>query len=481
MIEYTLLLTGAVALGICLTNWRLGLLVCLFVGCLQDPIRKIIPGEPVYLTVLIFIYAAATFFGAYIKGTRFSLRPIYAWNRVLKTPLTLFFIIVIIQSVVTLVRFNSPILAGIGFMAYISPVPAILLGYNMGRSEKSVQTFLKVYLLLNVLMISGIYFSYMGFNWSLLTSVGEGLTTYSRTTGEAIILRSGFYRAPEMAAWHAALSICFLVILFLVIKGNKLLRYSTGVLILFFWGGLLFTGRRKFILEIFVFLVIYGFLLLLLRESVSKTTRGSFLLIILLGVAAIGYIFLVPDEFKAAIDPYYDRGATVQLDATDRASLMTVEAFQWVIEQNGLLGSGAGTGSQGAQHFGGGGELVGYAAEGGVAKVLAELGVPGLIILIWLAISLFRYFWSIIIYAKNVDPKRAMLAYGLIAVLAANAIVFITAHQIFGDPFVLFLIGLLIGFVMAVPQMNANFTTKDTRALMLRRGSGWLLNDGARS
>ena len=37
--------------------------------------------------------------------------------------------------------------------------------------------------------------------------------------------------------------------------------------------------------------------------------------------------------------------------------------------------------------------------------------------------------------------------------LVANAFVFVTAHQIFGDPFVLSLLGFLIGFVMAVPRM----------------------------
>ena len=206
----------------------------------------------------------------------------------------------------------------------------------------------------------------------------------------------------------------------------------------------MFTGRRKFIVEIFIFLCVYGMLLLVLRNSVSKAARASFLLLIILGLSLIGYFAFVPDEFKEGIDPYYERGATVKIDATDRASLMTVESFQWVLAQNGPLGSGAGTGSQGAQYFGGGGDLVGYAAEGGLAKVMAELGLPGLVLIVWVLVSLAQYFWSVVTYVKNVSLNRAVLTYGLIAILAGNVAVFTTAHQIFGDPLVLILVGFII-------------------------------------
>jgi hypothetical protein len=466
MTEYALLIFAAVGLLLCLSDWRLGFLLCLVVGCLQDPIRKILPGEPIYVTSGIIIYFMATCLGAYFKGVRFNLRPIHAWNDTLRLPLNLFFLLVIIQSFVTLIRFGSPILAGIGLLAYITPVPGILIGYHFARREQEIHKFIKIYLLLNVLMISGIYFSYAGFDWTTLRSVGEGLVVYSPTTGEEIILRSGFYRAPEIAAWHAASSICFLIILFLSIAKHRSLKWATGVLILFFLGALLFTGRRKFIMEIFIFLCTYGGLLLLLRSKVSKTARASFLLMIGMGVAAMGYIFLVPDEFKAGIDPYYERGATVKVDATDRASLMTVESFNWVLEQNGPWGSGAGTGSQGAQYFGGGADIVGWAAEGGVAKVLAELGLPGIALMIWLALSLSRYFWMIIKDVRRADFARASLTYGLVSMLVANAFVFISAHQIFGDLFVLSLLGFLIGFVMAAPRLNAACTSPTASAAL---------------
>src|SRR5882672_4946091 len=113
MTDYILISIAVIGLVICVAHWRLGFLLCIVVGCLQDPIRKIVPGEPIYLTSAILIYVAATCLGAYLGGRRFSLRPIHAWNNSLKSPLLLFMVLVVIQSVVTFVRFSNPILAAI--------------------------------------------------------------------------------------------------------------------------------------------------------------------------------------------------------------------------------------------------------------------------------------------------------------------------------------------------------------------------------
>ena len=452
MTEYLMLFAAVILLATCIANWRTGFLICLLVGCLQDPIRKLIPNEPVYITSAVIIYVAATCLGAYLKGRRFNLQQIHGWNRSLRIPLALFFVLVLIQSWVTFVRFGSPVLAAIGFLAYITPVPGILLGYHFARREHETHRFIKFYVALNVLMISGVYLSYIGYDWQVLHQVGEGLLIYSMEKG-ALLLRSGFFRAPEVAAWHAATSICFLIIMFMVLKKHRFLKLATGGLILFFWGALLLTGRRKFMMEIFVFVGVYGALLLLVRNKASRTVRTSFLLVVGLIVAAAAYSSAVPEEIRAGFDPYYERSMTVGADATDRASLMTVESFSAVVEQNGPWGAGAGTGSQGAQHFGGGAELVGLSAEGGLAKVIAELGLPGLILILWLTVGLSRYFWAVIKEVKGRDFGRASLTFGFIAMLVANAFVFVSAHQIFGDPFVLSLLGFLIGFVMAVPRM----------------------------
>jgi hypothetical protein len=473
MTDYVLLSVAVIGLGICVAHWRIGVLLCIVVGCLQDPIRKIIPGEPPYFTLAILIYVSAACLGAYLAGRRFSLRPIHAWNNSLKSPLTWFMVLVVIQSVVTFIRFGSPILAAIGFLAYVTPVPGILLGYQFARRKQETYKFIKVYLALTVIMVAGVYLSYFGFDWKILSSVGEELFVYNVEKG-ALLLRSGFFRAPEVAAWHAATSICFLVVMFMTLKRHVLLKLATGVLIIFFWGALLFTGRRKFVMEIIIFLCAYGALLLLVRKKVSKTLRTSFLLAIVVGVAMAGYVTFAPEAIRDEIDPYYNRSATVGADATGRASMMTSESFYYILAQNGPWGSGAGTGSQGAQYFGGGSDIVGGAAEGGLGKIVAELGLPGIVLILWLAIGLARYFWAIIRDVKQTDFERASLIFGFIAMLIANAFVFVTAHQIFGDPFVLILLGFLVGIVMAVPQMVAlRSEVPLSKPLVLRPNLAW--------
>jgi hypothetical protein len=167
-------------------------------------------------------------------------------------------------------------------------------------------------------------------------------------------------------------------------------------------------------------------------------------------------MYMASDEAATDIRPYYERGVSVRNDVTERVSLMTLESFQYVIAQNGILGSGAGTGSQGTQQFGGGANIVGGAAEGGLAKVLAELGIPGLLLLLWLVVSLGRYMWAIakdLAQANDVDASLGKLVFGLEAFLITNGFVYIIAHQVFGDPFVLIVLGFFIGFVMAMPKM----------------------------
>lgn len=169
-------------------------------------------------------------------------------------------------------------------------------------------------------------------------------------------------------------------------------------------------------------------------------------------ISAGFFYYISTSELPGEWATYVQRSSTVASDSKERFLLMTGGMLLYVIDRNGFFGSGAGTGSQGAQHFGGGSVLVGSAAEGGLGKVLAELGVPGLILLLWLVVSAGRYVYAA---AKHIKPDEsvATLAYGIIAFLVANAVVFTTAHQIFGDVNVLLTLGLLAGILLRTPYL----------------------------
>jgi hypothetical protein len=445
----------AVGLAVCFANWRTGVFICFVVGFLQDPVRKVVADQPVFFTALVGAPLAMTVLGAHLRRVRISFKPIHAWNKSLRLPLGLFVLLVLAQTVVGFINTGSVIIAGIGLLAYLAPLPAILLGYQFSRSARDIVKLIKFYVLGSILMVSGVYLSYLGYDWKTLISVGEGLIAFA-PTGEKLVLYSGFFRSPEIAAWHAAASVCLLIILAAVISRQNFFKLGAGALAPFLLGAILFTGRRKFLVEIFLFLSSYGLLLLWSQRSAIKSAALMRLaLIFASGVAAasVGYIYFASDVTTTNALPYYARGASVQQDVGERVSGLTAQSFQYVMAQNGVLGSGAGTGSQGAQHFGGGSRLVGGAAEGGLGKVLAELGVPGLVLLLWLAISLARYLWSVLSVIKEGDPQLSKLALGLLAFLVTNGFVYAIAHQVFGDPFILIILGFFLGFVMAMPRM----------------------------
>jgi hypothetical protein len=125
----------------------------------------------------------------------------------------------------------------------------------------------------------------------------------------------------------------------------------------------------------------------------------------------------------------------------------------WAIDWYGWLGGGLGVASQGAQYFGGGGDVFGGAGEGGLGKITAELGVPGLLVALWLAVAVVRYGWRILRFDARLSTPISRLACGLIALLIANLAVFSVATQVFGDLFVLLFLGLIAGFFLATPVL----------------------------
>ena len=450
MTEICILLFFLICLSISLTDLNKGFLICVLIGLLQDPLRKLMPGQPVYFSVLVGVMVAATFGGEWFRRARLNFRPINAWDDSLRTPLNLFIMVVLLQCFNAYLNASSIVVPLIGLIAYLAPLPALLLAYRYAGSQERIIRFMQVYLILTLVMLSGVYLSVLGFNWDLLKSVGKGLTIY--TTKGAINLPSGFFRAPEVAAWHAGTSICLLIILSTVTR-KKMVLWGSPLLIILLLGVIMFTGRRKMFMEIAMFVPLYGFLMVWFRRSGMKlaVTLAVLCLVVLLGT--LGDV--VPDETTETISPYVER--TVKLQKTgivDRLLDMSVYSFEWVVRKNGLFGSGAGMGSQGAQHFGAGRSATGAASEGGAAKVLAELGVPGFLVFIWFLVRLLRYLFRVMMHVQNLAPDRGNLVYGIIAFLIANSVVFITASQIYGDVFVLLILGWFVGFILAVPRME---------------------------
>ena len=81
--------------------------------------------------------------------------------------------------------------------------------------------------------------------------------------------------------------------------------------------------------------------------------------------------------------------------------------------------------------------------------MVAELGLPGSLVALLLLYRFGRNLKDRASGLRRRTAKETSSLLGLIALLASNAVIFVSAHQIFGDPFVYLFLGLVAGFVVA--------------------------------
>ena len=450
------------ALAAAFSNWRYGLFACVLVAILQDPLRKLAPGEPVYYILLTGVVFGAAFLTAW---GRVPLDPnrIAGWRRNLGAPFNLFLLLLAAQAVNAYLQFGSPVLVGIGLLSYLAPLPALVLGYQYAKRGgiRGIERWLWFYLVVIFLALISVYLEYAGVSSPIFGEVGPGIAIYDRNLGLYIDANCGLFRASEVAAWHAGTAAC---VLFLVGTERRLTipRILIALVLLGFLVGIgLLTGRRKMLVEIGIFLSTYLFLVAMFRKGGRKLAVVAVLFGVLSYIGAVGVLEPDPAEKRyhsqyqqqESYLSYVERGKTVIEDIPERLAGLGIAPIEWAVSQFGPFGAGLGTGSQGAQHFGGGAGVFGGAAEGGLGKITMELGLPGLLLVAWLAVAMARHLWRVLGFVSARSPRLARLSYGLVALLVANGAVFSVATQVFGDVFVLLVLGLCLGFLLAMPVL----------------------------
>jgi hypothetical protein len=246
------------------------------------------------------------------------------------------------------------------------------------------------------------------------------------------------------------MGVCVLVILGSITK-RPAGRLAAAALVLLLLGATVLTGRRKVLIEIVLFLAAYWASLAYARAGARRVVWIAALTAFIAWLALPQ--LLEPEDLGPRLEPYVRHSASSFADAPDRFTAFGLGSVEWAIDRNGLAGAGAGTGSQGRQHFNDGADLVGGAAEGGLGKITAELGLPGLLTAAWVLTALVWALWRGRAEAQRLSPELAALRYGLLAFLGANGVAFTVASQVYGDLFVLLLLGWCVGFVLAIPQL----------------------------
>jgi len=444
-------------------HWRYGLIICVAVGLLQDPLRKITPGAPVYMAGLVAIAFACACVGAWTNRVKFSPTFIHGWRQSLHAPAAAFLAVLAAQAIHSVARWQNILLPMIGAIFYLAPVIAVLFAYQFAlrAGTAGIRRYIGFYVAVSLVWFVGVLLESMGSTSRFLGEVGPGQIIYSFGLNRKAA--SGFYRAAEVAAWHIATVSCML---FIFLNGRRLSAFKT-ILVMAVAAFLIYvgvvTGRRKMLVYVVVF---GGAYLVLVSWYVRGKARLALFSILALLIAFGMVLGLGPDDGERSFDAgqstlakrdvqaaWVARGLTVFADIPDRFNQLAYRPVQWAVEGFGWFGAGLGTIAQGAQHFGGGAARFGGAAEGGLGKITMDLGVPGVAIAIWLIWTLFRLISARLLALARSSRAHANLAFGLVAFLVANVAAFSVATQVFGDVLILLMLGWTLGFVLAMPAV----------------------------
>jgi uncharacterized membrane protein (GlpM family) len=203
--EKATLLLLFVACAAAFRDWRDGFFACVVVALLQDPLRKLVPGEPVYFTVLVGVVFGAAWLSALTAGVRLGPNAVTGWWRQVHLPFALFVAIVVLQAFHSYTRFGNPVVTGIGLMAYLAPVFAMVLSYQFAvrRGVQGMRRLYGLYAVLAAVWLTSVYVEYLGVDWAVLGEVGEGIRIYDM--GTVLTAYSGLFRGrPPRVATSAS-------------------------------------------------------------------------------------------------------------------------------------------------------------------------------------------------------------------------------------------------------------------------------------
>jgi hypothetical protein len=440
-------------------EWSLGPLLCLATAIVQDPLRKLTPAQPVFFVGFVGVVFAAMCFGALVRGVPLNLKSLFGRYRQLAVPFSLLLLLIVVEAFNSYIRLENPVITLLGLLTYLLPLLSVVCSYQWAvrQGQFRINQFINWYIVCIGLAMITVYLEYSGYRWPVLGSVGPKLIIYDSVTGARLPSFSGIFRAPEIAAWHAMTAGCF-VLLSISRRRITVTRLLTAVIVAALLIGVgLLTGRRKIVIEFAVFVSTYVILWVIFERGVGKLAT-----ITVTGAALAGYAWLA-GTLQDGVPELHDRDTSSYaryLQHSEKAFEQVPSRFvdlgigpvMWAYDGYGLFGAGLGVGTQGTQHFGGGGGSA-VAAEGGLGKIALELGVPGLFVMGWIAILFYRYLWQIMRTASRHSPTISRLSFGLVSFLAANAAGFSVATQAYGDLFILLILSWTLGFLLAVPTL----------------------------
>lgn len=457
---FLVLIFGSLALVLLDGNWRAGLLLTVVIGFLQDPIRKITPNQPSTFVGLVLIAFVLTIMVIYEqKQGRIDLRSMFWTVPDILELIPIYFAVIGAQALNSFLRFGDIQLMVLGVAFYLAPAVALWAGFEIGCSPKTLKKVIITYLLLCSLFAISAWLDLRGLDTILLQEVGQGiLITFEGFSAAGV---SGLWRTSEIAAWHLAAGACFSLTLAVSAqrRENQILLFLLAAAFAYLT---IPTGRRKALVLVLVFTAFY---LLLFSRRASPASRERVISSVL-GGSAMAYgayaLFLITAKGDS-FDIYLNRSLSAKDELFDRFQSQGIGALLRALDVSQGWGLGVGAGanlgnlklSASAQAARQSIQSLGYVSEGGGGRIVAELGLPGLVVGAALAALILLAIRRNFRLLSLLEPRLAFLMLGLVAFGLANVVFFFSAAQVYSDPFILILMGICFGSFLAVPTLIA--------------------------
>jgi hypothetical protein len=313
------------------------------------------------------------------------------------------------------------------------PIPAFLLGYTFYRRDEDLLPFLVFYAVLTSIALIGVVLEHQGLRWSALGLVAatEG-SNIRMLPGIQLTMLAGFYRGPDILAWHAAMLAAIGIAMSI---RARVLSAAWPWMIVAAWGvyACFLSGRRKALYMVLVFVAVFVWRY---ARRLNAPQAVSFTTLVLL-------LFVVTHRLATSegTDAYVRAAALQQGELFTRLE----GGFSETIEQSGFMGAGLGTATQGTQHF----TQKSFSwQEGGLGKLAIELGVPGVIAAAFLLFVLLNYMLKIT-RAPDEPGTSQIIRCMLMAMLVANMANFIASAQAYSDPVLTLMTAFLGGCLLA--------------------------------
>jgi hypothetical protein len=436
------LLFIAVSTLVTLTGWKRGLPLGILIGALQDPIRKLTPGTPALMVLSSLPVWLAVYTQVFSQAARvwrdLRMRYPYLWKA------GGLFVLSLLPAIVLVLRHGAEAwrIALLGIFAYGAPLLAAAVGFVYVREIRQLERLLAFYCGFTSLMMVGtaLEFAEVLPEFAALGTEALGTVWVRTTTGGPLSLISGFYRSPDIMAWHAAM----LVMLGLTLAMHRRGARGAAWLLPVAWGALCLVigGRRKAMMMPAVWAATVAVVYLQPRRA------GRFISLAVMLAVVGGALYFAGGEI-AVSEEYFAYASSASIDSGARILDGAWGSVWGTLYQTGFLGAGIGSASQGMRHLGT--DVQQSWQESGPSKIAVELGLPGLLAALILGLATLRS-CAVAVRRTPFSAPGSQLQLGLTAVVAANAASFVVSHQIYTDMLVVHLTAVALGIALAGPQ-----------------------------